>query len=897
MFLPALSALHWHVLQLTLRNRRNTFAREHPLSIFDAILKFAARLSGREWDGEVFFVPHASPGSIVRKGREYRLQLVFPHAGADDAQYFADNVVQWLRDPANNFDVIACGPPVERSVAMVENEWRIAQGVGGKVPDEVCLDFLTPLTFTPADSRRRWLLDTQALLQLLTNRLARLYGAALQPECVGLCDVARDLSVLPWFWDYVEFRHRSRSGKGERFINGMTGPLYLRGNLEPVLPLLLACTELGAGRRLSAGQGAFRLEVERPWFDEQLAEPLLYQKAWEDTDIASDNAPPGDNGAERPEKLLMDIRERVLDESYTFSAAKAFTIPKRSGGQRVAANLEPEDKVVHRLLTSLLTPGLDRSFEPQSVAFRKGRSRDAARAMITEAVREGCSHVLEADIAAFFDMIDWDVLAQRLDAVVPRADVLVRRLVDAAVRMPLAGAEGPIPRERGVLQGSPLSPLLSNLYLDGFDEEMARHGFRLVRYADDFVILTRSEEEATAALEAAREALSALGLWMNDAKTGIHDVWDGFRFLGFSFDGATDGNILVDAALRRPLFVRHQYAFIGLEGDSVEVRRNGEVLGRAPLRRVGELMIYGNGGISTRLVQKCAAEGIPVSFCTPLGWHVGTLRPDSRAWFDRITAHGMRHARMGQRQRGEVAAALVAAKVDNAMMWLRTRLGKNGAALAAQGREVLEALAATEDAGRAMGLEGGFARKVFPAVNGLVRNEAFQSVARVPRRKPDRWNALLDFAYSQLFTRLNVLLRGEGLNPYLGFLHSPADRYESLVADLQEPFRHRMDRWAVNVVNCGVVRPEAFACEGGKWRMVSGTLDKLLHAFEDELDTRMAGDEATLREQLITQTMHVRQWACEDGPFLICRRGGWGVGGHPPSGGQLLPFSEGQSNG
>lgn len=875
MLLPALGALRWHTLQLTLRNRRNTFAREHPLSIFDAILKFAARIPGREWEGEAFFVPAESTGAIVRKGREYRLQLVFPHAVPEQARHLADNVAHWLGDPANNFEVTACGPAVERSVAMVECEWRAAQGVADTVPDEVCLDFLTPLTFTPTDPQRRWLLDAHALLQLLANRLARFYGAALMPESEAFADMAGGLTLLPWFWEYAEFRHRSRSGKGERFINGMTGPVYLRGNLAPVLPLLLACTELGAGRRLSAGQGAFRLEADRAWFDEQLAEPALYRKAWEDTDAGSDDAPRAEGDPGRPEDLLTGIRDRVLDGAYAFAPAKAFAIPKRSGGQRVAANLEPEDKVVHRLLANLLAPGLDRSFEPQSVAFRKGRSRDAARAMIAEAVREGCTHVLEADVAAFFDMIDWDVLSQRLDAVLPRADVLARRLVDAAVRMPLAGAEGTIVRERGVLQGSPLSPLLSNLYLDGFDEEMARRGFRLVRYADDFVILTRSEEEAAAALAAAREALSAVRLGMNDDKTGIHDVWDGFRFLGFSFDGTADGTTLVDAALRRPLFIRQQYAFIGLDGDSVEVRRKGEVLGRAPLRRVGELMIYGNGGISTRLVQKCATEGIPVSFCTPLGWHVGTLRPDSRAWFDRITAHGMRHARMGSRQRGGIAAALVAAKVDNALLWLRPRLGGAGAGLVARGREVLEALATTDDAGKAMGLEGSFARQAFPAVNGLVRDEAFRSAVRTPRRKPDRWNALLDFAYSQLFTRLNVLVRGEGLNPYLGFLHSPADRYESLVADLQEPFRHRMDRWAVNVVNCGVVRAEAFAHEGGKWRMTPVALDPLLHAFEEELDTRMAGDEATLREQLTAQVLHARRWACEEGEFLVCRRGAW----------------------
>ena len=94
---------------------------------------------------------------------------------------------------------------------------------------------------------------------------------------------------------------------------------------------------------------------------------------------------------------------------------------------------------------------------------------------------------------------------------------------------------------------------------------------------------------------------------------------------------------------------------------------------------------------------------------------------------------------------------------------------------------------------------------------------------------PDRWNALLDSLYSLLFTRLNVLVRGAGLDPYLGFLHSPKDDYESLVCDLHEPFRFRMDRLALKLLHLRQVTAESFAQDGtGSWRLTPDAYGALI---------------------------------------------------------------------
>lgn len=124
---------------------------------------------------------------------------------------------------------------------------------------------------------------------------------------------------------------------------------------------------------------------------------------------------------------------------------------------------------------------------------------------------------MRADIEEFFDQIDWALLDARLRETLPRADASLVALLSGLVRSPLVLNGVPLPRVAGLLQGSPLSPLLANLYLDGFDEEMNRRGLCHVRFADDLLVLCHSEAAAQAAATTLGELLAALGLRLNHA--------------------------------------------------------------------------------------------------------------------------------------------------------------------------------------------------------------------------------------------------------------------------------------------------------------------------------------------------------------------------------------------
>jgi CRISPR-associated protein Cas1 len=207
-----------------------------------------------------------------------------------------------------------------------------------------------------------------------------------------------------------------------------------------------------------------------------------------------------------------------------------------------------------------------------------------------------------------------------------------------------------------------------------------------------------------------------------------------------------------------------------------------------------------------------------------------------------------------------VAKNIVTAKLVNYGAWLSSLPGSQARRVSGVVETIRRELAGAESIESVRGYEGSAARVVFAEINRRTPQPGFRSQGRLPREKPDRFNALLDFLYSMLFTRLNVLVRGEGLNPYLGFLHSARDDYESLVCDMQEPFRCRMDRLALKLINRREIVEGSFDEKDGRWRLNPKATGVLIEAFEREEQVRLAREAATLGELLSAQVLALRRW-------------------------------------
>jgi RNA-directed DNA polymerase len=276
---------------------------------------------------------------------------------------------------------------------------------------------------------------------------------------------------------------------------------------------------------------------------------LLYDKLYDQRNLSeawkqveSNRGAPGLSGetikqyGETIDERLDRLRERLKERRYEPRPIRRAYIPKTdgSGRMRELGIPEVEDRVVQAAVVRLIEPIFEAKFLGCSFGFRPGRSAHHALARVEQAIGGERPWVVDADIRNCFGSIPHEPLMEQVAAEVSDGKLLdlVRGFVKADIVEELSRWT---PQE-GTPQGAVLSPLLANIYLHEFDRRMAEAGCEVVRYADDFVVLCRSEEQAQAARDKAEEVLAQMGLTMHPEKTRVIDARTmRFQFLGYEF--------------------------------------------------------------------------------------------------------------------------------------------------------------------------------------------------------------------------------------------------------------------------------------------------------------------------------------------------------------------------
>jgi RNA-directed DNA polymerase len=237
------------------------------------------------------------------------------------------------------------------------------------------------------------------------------------------------------------------------------------------------------------------------------------------------------------EANLEKLSQALKDGNYRPQAIRRVWIPKPGSKEKRPLGIPTvHDRVVQAALRVVLEPIFERGFAAQSYGFRPNRGCKDALRRVDALLKAGYNWVVDADLKSYFDTIPHSPLIERVREKV--TDGRVIRLLEAFLTQKvMTTAEGWTPEE-GTPQGAVISPLLSNLYLDPLDQQMARLGLEMVRYADDFIILCRHEAEAREALEQVRDWTASAGLKLHPDKTRIVDATQegGFDFLGYHFE-------------------------------------------------------------------------------------------------------------------------------------------------------------------------------------------------------------------------------------------------------------------------------------------------------------------------------------------------------------------------
>ena len=264
--------------------------------------------------------------------------------------------------------------------------------------------------------------------------------------------------------------------------------------------------------------------------------------------VKANKGAPGIDGMTVEDALpwLREHREELLEQirsgKYKPQPVRRKEIPKPDGGVRQLGIPTVIDRVIQQAIAQQLSPIFEPKFIDGSYGYRPNRSAQQAIRKVKEYAEEGYTTAVEIDLSKYFDTLNHELLMNMV-----REEVRDKRVTDLIKKYLKSGvfAEGLLVKtEEGSPQGGPLSPLLANIYLNKYDQEMTRRGVKVIRYADDIVILAKSKRAGERLLESSKRYLEEkLKLKLNTEKSKVVSVYAirNFKFLGFALGKGKNG--------------------------------------------------------------------------------------------------------------------------------------------------------------------------------------------------------------------------------------------------------------------------------------------------------------------------------------------------------------------
>lgn len=784
-------------------------------------------------DEEVFYHIDGKPLRYrLKEGKTFEVSFILPKYDIAFAQLYAQVLHTYFQDPWNsrNIELLGLEEPKQRTLNALIKECPIQSDTS-----EVCLHFLTPVPFTPSHPKKKSLIEPENFLNLLNARIRRIFGIELP------ISFPENVSILP-YWRYEELVLPSFSQEGQRYINGCIGPVYLKGNVEALFPLILVCSELHAGSTISHGRGYYILgqPQKQSYLSTVPIEETLKFYIEKNHEVA--------NHKQR-HSALKELYQAVHTGNYEPYPQQTFQIKE--------ANLNTEkfhwkDLVLMSFLYKILKAPFDNILPLTVLSFRPHIGQKEIEDTLNQTLEQGYTKMALFTVGNIYNRIDHDKLIETLRKLIPTSDHSIVELIHSFLKAPIMTDNKVTYRKHGIPYGSPLSPLLSNIYLYELDRALNRIPDTIaLRYADTYLILSQEQEFIHKALSEAEKILKDYNLSINLLKNSPTEE--------IKFAGITLNKIKKIEPLRKTLYICNPEQTLNLNSETITIKNSDGNITTIPLNRVSEIYITEETTITTPLIRKCQSLGIPLIIAPKFSSSLVLFRKDYKSHYETIAEHTIKYKNLSEGEKLLYAKQIAELKIKGYENLFRQKRHLELETIIQTLRTLRQKIIESKIHEVLLGYEANAAKKIYSELNLLIKNQDFQIKSR-KRAKPDRVNSLLNLCSYLIFNKIRTTLHATGINPYLGFLHSSENRYESLAADIQELLRAKTDGFLIKLINLKVITAKDFEETDSGYRLKSSSIQRFLNHFEEFLNTSYNTEGKTLYDFIRGQTDKIRLW-------------------------------------
>jgi CRISPR-associated endonuclease Cas1 len=756
-----------------------------------------------------------------------------------------------------NLKCLLSGQTAPEQWTALDNEYIKKEAAALKSLPELTLVFHTPLRMQrPGKSRERpWLDATYWDTGFYLQRVNEYLGTGIAgTELIAVETVGQG---LVWLNVY----------DADLPLGGICGAVKIRvPDNEKLLQMLVEGQYRGPGKNRSLGLSFYRLAesnlnplsrlpdnsvnllqqaADKTFLTELLAE-LNSESAGPDNLTASDLR-------QNRDEYLEVVHNCLQEKEFVPGPVRTITIINETGKER---RLEVRNIMERHLLQAIAKTvyrATDELIDFCVYAYRNGRGYLDAAGAVLKGFQNGFESGVGADIDTFFDSIDPDILDLQLTGLFSPDPVLdlLRKVIHL--------------KEKGLEQGNPLSPLLSNLYLIPLDCELKRTGFHYVRYADDFVLLDKTQPDPEKLLTLIAKTLDLLHLKLSADKITTFTVSDEITYLGCrisskgyvqiareisdaaeedsqpAFETETGGTMLPDLLHGIPVYVSFQETSVRCSETELLIE-SGEEVRHMSWKMISRIVVIGKPRISAGTIYKALLLNKPVVFLSITGKPVGGFFPDYNLGCPRDIFNDSNMSY--QEFELEFIRSIALAKLNN-----------QGVVLAAKHlflqemKDLQNQCARSDNPDQIRGYEGAGAAGYWKHYAGLIKD--FDFMGRKYHPSPDPVNAMLSLGYSILYFRMAEALLAAGLSPWEGIFHAKHNLHFALASDMIEPYRFLVDRIVLALINKGEMKHDDFtvtdSARGRFCRLECEGFRKFINKFENTMHDRITGKDGVAR--------------------------------------------------